>query len=135
MILNDVYYEEMAHPHLFPTGKFGYKVKRNKYFNQRLLNYSQNFFAHLVMQKILLNYQISIVMRTITSKSLNVGILSNNFKATVQHFISQDKVCSFMSSIKGILTYWKKVLFEVLEMVKNLGIPTCFTTLSCADLR
>ena len=41
--------EEMAHPQLFATGRFGYKVKRNfpltpsKYFNQRLLNSSQKF--------------------------------------------------------------------------------------------
>ena len=56
----------MAHPHLFPTGKFGYKVKRkfhvtpSKYFNQGLLHYSQKFasdtgyifFTHDVMQKI-----------------------------------------------------------------------------------
>ena len=41
--------EELAHPHLFPSGKFGYKAKRempispSRYFNQRLLNYSQKF--------------------------------------------------------------------------------------------
>jgi len=52
-------------PFLFPTGKFGYKVTRpihltaTKYFNQRLLNFSQRFssnadyifFAHYVMQQ------------------------------------------------------------------------------------
>ena len=44
-ILNDQYCEELAHPHLFPTGNFGYKIERNvklspvKYFNQRMLNY------------------------------------------------------------------------------------------------
>ena len=48
-ILNDEFCEELAHPHLFPTGKFGYNVKRDvdlspsKYFNQRLLNFKQNF--------------------------------------------------------------------------------------------
>ena len=31
-ILNHVYCEEMAHPHLFQTGKFGYNVKRDVYF-------------------------------------------------------------------------------------------------------
>ena len=47
--LRDQYCEELAQPYLFPTGKFGYKVKReipcsvSKYFNQRLLNYSQVF--------------------------------------------------------------------------------------------
>jgi len=49
-ILNDNFCEELAHPHLFPTGKFGYKIKRQiplvspvKYFNQRFLNYTQLF--------------------------------------------------------------------------------------------
>ena len=59
-LTNDEYCEELSHPHLFPTGKFGYKVQRDiklspsKYCNQRLLNYSQKlssnadyiFFAH-----------------------------------------------------------------------------------------
>ena len=45
--LDDEFCEEPTHPHLFPTGEFGYKVEReiqislSKYFNQRLLNYCQ----------------------------------------------------------------------------------------------
>ena len=46
------------------------------------------------------------------------------FKATVHKFITQDKAYSFMSCIKGTAAYWKKILFEVLAMVKQLGIPT-----------
>ena len=48
-ILDDDYIEELAHPHLLPTGKFGYKVQRDiplspvRYFNARLLNYTQKF--------------------------------------------------------------------------------------------
>ena len=48
-ILNYQFYEELSFPHLFPTGKFGYKVKRNinlrpvKYFTLRLLHFSQKF--------------------------------------------------------------------------------------------
>ena len=48
-ILNDEYCEELSFPHLFPTRKFDDKVRRKippspvKYFNQRLLNYSQKF--------------------------------------------------------------------------------------------
>ena len=63
-LLTDSNCEELAHPYLFPTGKFGYKVQRNiyltpsKYFNQRLLNYKQRFaseadyifFAHSVYE-------------------------------------------------------------------------------------
>ena len=76
------------------------------------------------MQKSQLNDQISIAMRKITSNSLNAGILSSNFKATVQQFIAQDKANSFMFSIKGAPAYWKKNLFEVLAMVKQLDIST-----------
>ena len=118
-ILNDTSCGEMAHLHLFPTGKFGYKVKRDvlltpsKYFNQQLLNYSQHFasdpdylfFVHSVMQKIQLNDQISTAMRKITSNSLNAVMLSSNFTGTVQQFIAQDKAYSFMSSIKGTPAY------------------------------
>ena len=65
-ILDDRHCEELAHPHLFPTGKFGYQVQRDpplspvKYFNQRFLNYTQKFasdsdyifFAHSVLLKL-----------------------------------------------------------------------------------
>ena len=48
-ILNDKFCEELGHPHLFPTGQYGYKVEMeipltpSKYFNQRLLHYTQKF--------------------------------------------------------------------------------------------
>ena len=40
-----------------------------------------------------------------------------------------------MSRIKGIPAYWKKILFEVCGMVKQVGLPTFFMALSCADLQ
>ena len=68
-ILNDKFCDELGHPHLFPTGQHGYKVEReipltpSKYFNQRLLQYTQKFasdnnyifFAHTVLEKLQLN--------------------------------------------------------------------------------
>ena len=62
-------------------------------------------------------------------------MLSNNFSETVQALAPKDKVYRFMNSIKGTPAYWKKFLHEVLAMVKQLGVPTFFMTLSCADLR
>ena len=64
-MLMDQYCEEFAFPYLLPRGCFGYNVERDthlnasKYFNQRLLNYTQRFasvpdyifFAHSVLQK------------------------------------------------------------------------------------
>ena len=40
-----------------------------------------------------------------------------------------------MNSFKGTPAYWKKFLHKVFAMVKQLGLPTFFMTLSCADLR
>ena len=40
-----------------------------------------------------------------------------------------------MNAIKGTPAYWKKVLHEILAMVKQLRITTFFLTLSCAYLR
>ena len=73
--------EELGHPHLFPTGQYGYKVEReipltpSKYFNQRLLHYTQKFasdndyifFAHTVLQKVQLSSQINIAMKKVLS--------------------------------------------------------------------
>lgn len=40
-----------------------------------------------------------------------------------------------MRQIPGTQPYWQKFVYEVVAMVKQLGIPTWFMTLSCADLR
>ena len=80
-IFKDVYCEELAQPNLFPTGRFGYKSRRDvplspgKYFNQRLLNYTQKFasdseyifFANHIFQQMHLNDQINIAMQKVKS--------------------------------------------------------------------
>ena len=40
-----------------------------------------------------------------------------------------------MSSVKRTPAYWKQFLHEVLAMMKQLGKPTYFLNLSCADLK
>ena len=90
--------EELAHPFLFPTGKYGYRVERDtkispvKYFNQRLLNYKQKFaadsncifYAFSVMLQLDLNSQINIVMKKVCTNQLTAGMLSNNFSDTAK---------------------------------------------------
>ena len=49
--------------------------------------------------------------------------------------MANNEAYSFMNTVKGTPAYWKRFLFEVLAMVKQLGLPTFFMTLSCADLR
>ena len=148
-ILSDEYCEELAFPYLLPRGRFGFTRERkiplsaSKYFNQRLLHYTQRFasssdyifFAHSVIQQKQLNSNINIAMKKVQTKNLTAGMLSENFESTVKSFIAKDEGYSFMNTIKGTPAYWKRFLFEVLGMVKQLGLPTFFMTLSCADLR
>ena len=75
-------------------------------------------------------------MRKVSGVSLNAGVLNNScFNETVKQWVSNDQAFRFMSSVKGTPSYWKNVKSGVLAMVKQLGVPTFFLTLSCADLR
>ena len=74
-------------------------------------------------------------MQKVKTNQLTVGMLSRNFKESVKSFVAKDEAYNFMNTIKGTPAYWKRFLFEVLAMVKQLGLPTVFMTLSCADLR
>ena len=141
--------EVLAHPHLFPKGKFGYTWKRNKplsptkYFNQRLLNYTQKFasdsdyifFAQSVLQHLNLNNSINIAMQKVKMDGMTAGALSQNYKERIQGFLANDDAFNFMNTVKGTPAYWKRFQLEVLAMIKQLGLPTFFMTLSCADLR
>ena len=148
-VLSDEFCEELDHPYLFPTGKFGHKVKGNvtlspvKYFNQPLLNYIQKFtsdsdyifLVHSVLQQIALQSQINVTVRKVTSASLNAGVINKDFKQFVQQSVASDQAYTFMSSIKGTPAYWKKFISECLAMVRQLGVSSFFLTLSCVDLR
>ena len=93
------------------------------------------FYALSVTQQQKLNSQINVALRKVFSGHMTAGMLSNNFSETVQALVAKDKAYRFMNSIKGTPAYWKKFLHEVLAMVKQLGLPTFFMTLSCADLK
>ena len=59
---------------------------------------------------------------------------SSNTEA-FQNLLFQDQAYLFLRKIPGSPPYWQKFMYEVVAMVKQLGIPTWFMTLSCADLR
>ena len=78
-ILHDDYCEKLAFPYLFPTEKFGYKLKREvplspvKYFNQWLLDFKQTFssdadfifFARFIVEQHHLKSSINISMQKV----------------------------------------------------------------------
>ena len=74
-------------------------------------------------------------MQKIKSNNLTAGILSQNYTETIKSLIANDEAFNFMNTLKGTPAYWKRFQLEVLAMIKQLGLPTFFITLSCADLR
>ena len=78
--------EYLSFPDILSKGRFGYHYPRNinihmsRYFNQRLLNYTQRFssnsnyifYEQSVLQQINFHNQISIAMRKMSSEGLNV---------------------------------------------------------------
>jgi len=86
------------------------------------------------MQQINLFTQMNVATSKVKG-DINAGQLQRNYKQTVRSFISQDKAYTFMKSVKGTPAYWKNFLYDVLAIVKQLGLRTFFLTLSCADLK
>ena len=53
----------------------------------------------------------------------------------LKSLVCQQQAYLFLWQIPGTPPYWKKFMYEVIAMVKQLGIPMWFMILSCADLR
>ena len=132
--------EELAFPALFPKGQFGFtedrKIKLSpvKYFNARLLHYSGRF-----ANKSRVSFLCTIYNGTKkASDSLwpTCNCISNKIRCKqVKRFNLSRSGISVLRQIPGTPPYWQKLMYEVVAMVKQLGIPTWFMTLSCADLR
>ena len=148
-ILNDGFFEEQVFPYLLPKGKFGYKSPQDipispaRYFNQSLLIFNPYFasdadyifFARSVFEQHHLRSSTNFAMHKIKPGTLTVGAVKSNFKGTIETLVARGNAFSFLSSVKGTPTYWKQFLYDVLAIIKQLGIPTYFLTLPCADLR
>lgn len=140
--------EELAFPVLFPKGQLGYTVEREiklspvKYFNARLLHHSARFatnpeylfFAQFIIEQKKVSDSINIALKKIHGQPLTASQIRSN-PQSLQNLICQDQAYLFLRQIPGTPPYWQKLMYEVIAMVKQLGIPTWFMTLSCADLR
>ena len=68
--------------------------------------------------------------------ALNAGSFKSRiFRKAVKDFLASEQAFSFMKTITGTPTHWKRFKSKVLAVVKELGIPTFFLTLPCTDLR
>ena len=145
-LMKDQFSEECCFPALFPTGQFGFNARRNipltvtKYCNSRLLNYTGRFasnpeylfFIQYIVEQKKVSDNIAIALRKMNG-NVTAGAL-RGATGDLQQLIFNDQTFLFLQQIPGSPPYWKKFQNEVLAMVKQLGMPTWFMTLSCADL-
>ena len=147
-IMTDKLCEELAFPVLFPKGRYGFSAEQDiklspvKYFNARLLHYSGRyatnpeylFFAQFIIEQKKVSDSINIALKKVLGHSLTASQVRSN-KQILQNLISQDHAYLFLRQIPGSAPYWQKFMYEVVGMVKQLGMPMWLMTLSCADLR
>ena len=94
------------------------------------------FFARSVYEQHHLRSSMNFDLHKIKPNTLTAGTARSNFKGKIKRFVGRNYAFSFMSSVKRTRAYWKQFLYDALAiMVKQLGTPTYFLTLSCAELR
>ena len=152
-LLTDTLFEELANPDKFPFGKGGFvdterdtKLTLRKYVNARLLDQDGRFAKDVeyifAMQYAVEHKQvrdsISIALRQTrgrqqVGRNLHAGMLKN--PQHLQNLFKKDRAYTFLKNIRGSPPYWQKMFYELLAMIRTLGIPTWFLTLSAADMK
>ena len=143
--------EATSFPGLFPTGKGTFKSERltkltlSKYLNARLLGadlrFAQNtqfiFFAQYAKELEQLLSGIRIAMRkgaTKTRQGQQITAAMLKDKESLTDIVKSDLGFHHFEALRGSPTYWKKCMNELFAMIRQLGLPTLFLTLSAAEL-
>ena len=151
-ILLDDDFEVLAFPDLFPYGYGRYhsrdvrcRLPIRKYFQQRLLNVDGRFAKNLEyifcaqyisnIQQIQSDANLALRLsrgRTLNGQRITAGLLQD--PVALQQLVRTEQAYKFLKNVHGSPSYWQSELYDVLAMLKKLGIPTWFLTLSAADL-
>ena len=152
-LLSDPNFEELSNPDKYPDGKNTLTADRpiaigaRKYFNQRLLDvdgrFSKSIEYILSAQYAVESKQVQgdinhFVFRRTAGKQchgtrLNVGLIKNVEK--MNELIKCDHAYKILKNVRGTPAYFQTVFYDVLAMVRQLGIPTWFFTVSAADMQ
>ena len=92
------------------------------------------FFAQFIIEQKKVSDSINIALKKVHDQPITASHIRSSVQ-TLQNLICQDQAYLFLRQIPGTPPYWQRFMYEVVAMVKQLGIPTWFMTLSCADLR
>lgn len=125
--------EELAWVRLFPDGRNGLKEQRSvpitplDYFQTRVMSSDRRFQFNEY-----LFYALSIV--ELCKAQQNVSVCGRLRQDGAEPTDIVQSVHLVMRNIRGTSAYWHKAYTDLLAMVKNLGPPHWYLTLSCNDL-
>ena len=147
-IMTDPNFEAMFNPDKFclGTGTFSSerprKLTYRKYFNQRLLDVDGRFAQdldylfvaqYIVEAKQVLDDGNNFVWRQKPTRNLTASQAKD--QAVLNQCVRKDKAYGFMKNIRGSPPYYQRTFYDLLAMIRQLGTPTWFFTLSAADLK
>ncbi len=152
-VLQNELFEELCFPDKFPYGKGGFKkdqkrqrkLSRRRYVNQRLLNADPRFrqdLDYLFSHQYLCDLEQVQVEKRIALKRTKGSVLEGK-KVTAktlkdpeskESLIQSDRAYECLKKQRGGPPYLQGKQRQAFAMVKQLGIPTWFLSLSAADL-
>ena len=92
------------------------------------------FFSQFIIEQKNVSDSINIALKKVHGQPVTASNIRSSVQ-TLQNLICKDQAYLFLRQIPDTPPYWQRFMYEVVAMVKQLGIPTWFMTLSCADLR
>ena len=113
----------------------------NKVLNARLLNYTGRFsmnpeylfFAQYIIEQKKVQESINIALKKIHGVPLTAFQVRHMGNPALKNLVLSDQAYLFMREIPGSPAYRQKFMYEVLSMIRQLGLPAWWLTLSCAD--
>lgn len=123
------------------------KISPRRFFNQRLLDVDGRFAKSieylLSAQYATENKQVQgdinhFVFRRVAGqqfqgKRLNAGLVRK--AEEMNELIRSDHAYKILKNVRGSPAYFQSVFYDVLAMVRQLGVPTWFFTVSAADMQ
>ena len=147
-IMTDPNFEAMFNPDKFCFGSGTFSSERprkltyRKYFNQRLLDVDGRFARdldylfvaqYIVEAKQVLDDGNNFIWRQKPTRHLTASQAKD--QTVLSQCVRKDKAYRFMKNIRGSPPYYQRTFYDLLAMIRQLGTPTWFFTLSAADLK
>lgn len=146
-VLSDEDSESLSFPKIFVGRQMEPKNNGKPIsYNSIVKSFTRHYGRRAVRPDFLLNMVTKRLLKTLVSKvsvmlrkskpgvaSINTSTALNN--ETIEGFINKDEVFNVFSTIRSSPAYWKTEKSNVMAMIRPLGIPTFFTTLSAAETK